>query len=85
MELNYVLEIHFKSGMTFPMPPVSLEMALYAAGSVITTECVKSVSVRCLTNGEIDEINSTMKEAMHAMEMQPMGENPEADEGMAQD
>ena len=48
MELNYILEIHFKSGLTFPMPPADLDKALYAAGSVITTECVKSISIRPL-------------------------------------
>ena len=79
MELNYVLEIHFKSGLTFPMPPADLDKALYAAGSVITTECVKSISIRRLADGEIEEINSTMKEALHAM-----GENKTTDEGMAE-
>jgi len=51
MELDYILEIHFKSGLTFPMPPADLDKALYAAGSVITTECVKSISIRRLTDG----------------------------------
>ena len=80
MEMNYVLEIEFKSGMTFPLPPAGLDTALYAAGKVITTECVKSISIRRLADGEIEEINSTLKGVAHAVE-----KNPEADEGMAED